>query len=99
MLSVGPYSPRRVFPSSMLGNSNANEAREGYRQFLHSTIQPGSQIILVSYGISSIPPTWRFRSTNLMAADIASRARAFGVMVTGGMSLERGGWYIWPSGY
>ena len=73
----------------MLGNSNANEAREGYRQFLHSTIQPGSQIILGELRDKLDTPDLAFSFDELMAADIASRARAFGVMVTGGMSLER----------
>ena len=63
--------------------------REGYRQFLHGTIVPVSKLVLGELREKLDTPALAFGFEDLMASDIAARARAFGVMVTGGMDIER----------
>ena len=75
-------------PASMLGG-DANEMREGYRQFLHGTILPVSKLALGELREKLDSPTLALAFDDLMASDIAGRARAFGSLVTGGMNIER----------
>ena len=75
-------------PAAMLGG-DANEMREGYRQFLHGTILPVSKLVLGELREKLDAPTLALGFDDLMASDIAGRARAFGSLVTGGMDLER----------
>ena len=77
-------------PSALLGNAGSSDTREGYRQFLHGTIQPIAKLILGELRYKLDRPDLSLDFDDLMASDIAGRARAFGVMVsTGGMELER----------
>ena len=76
-------------PASLLGNAGSSDTREGYRQFLHGTIQPVAKLILGELRYKLDSPDLSLDFDDLMASDIAGRARAFGVMVTGGMELER----------
>ena len=76
-------------PAALLGGSGASEARESYRQFLHGTVQPVAKLILGELREKLDSPDLNLDFDDLMASDIAGRARAFGVMVTGGMDLER----------
>ena len=75
-------------PSAMLGG-DANEMREGYRQFLHGTILPVSKLVLSELREKLDSPDLSLEFSDLMASDIAGRARAFGSLVTGGMDIER----------
>ena len=75
-------------PAAMLGG-DANEMREGYRQFLHGTILPVSKLALGELREKLDSPSLALAFDDLMASDISGRARAFGTMVTGGMDIER----------
>ena len=75
-------------PAAMLGG-DANEMREGYRQFLHGTILPMSKLALGELREKLDSPMLTLSFDDLMASDIAGRARAFGSLVTGGMDIER----------
>ena len=75
-------------PAAMLGG-DANEQREGYRQFLHGTILPVSKLALGELREKLDSPTLTLAFDDLMASDISGRARAFGSLVTGGMDIER----------
>ena len=75
-------------PAAMLGG-DANEMREGYRQFLHGTILPVSKLVLSELREKLDTPTLTMAFDDLMASDIAGRARGFGSLVTGGMNIER----------
>lgn len=75
-------------PAAMLGG-DANEIREGYHQFLHGTVQPVAKLLLSELREKLDTPDLNLEFDDLMASDIAGRARAFGSLVTGGMEVER----------
>ena len=70
-------------PSSVHGTGGS--ARESYRQFLSSTILPIAKIIVEELGDKLDTPTLALDFTELRAADIAGRARAYGVLINAGM--------------
>ena len=70
-------------PSSIHGTGGS--ARESYRQFLASTIQPIAKIVLAELAVKLDTPTLALDFTELRAADISSRARAFKQLVDAGM--------------
>ena len=74
-------------PVELLAGSNQNAAREAFRRFLHSTLQPLARI--VEPELSKLMGTSiRIDFAGLMASDIQGRARAFGSLVQGGMSID-----------
>ena len=70
-------------PSSIHGTGGS--ARESYRQFLSSTIQPLAKLVVEELADKLDTPTLALDFTELRAADIASRARAFKQLVDAGM--------------
>ena len=70
-------------PSSIHGTGGS--ARESYRQFLSSTIQPLAKLVVEELAAKLDTPTLALDFTELRAADIASRARAYGVLINAGM--------------
>ena len=70
-------------PSSIHGTGGS--ARESYRQFLSSTIQPLAKLVVEELADKLDTPTLAFDFTELRAADIAGRARAYGVLINAGM--------------
>ena len=70
-------------PSSIHGTGGS--ARESYRQFLSSTIQPLAKLVVEELADKLDTPTLALDFTELRAADIASRARAYGVLINAGM--------------
>ena len=66
----------------------SSDTREGYRQFLHGTIQPAAKLILGELRFKLDSPDLNLDFDDLMASDISGRARAFGVLVTAGMDME-----------
>ena len=70
-------------PSSIHGTGGS--ARESYRQFLSSTILPIAKIIVQELAVKLDTPTLALDFTELRAADIAGRARAYGVLINAGM--------------
>ena len=73
-------------PSSIHGTGGS--ARESYRQFLSSTILPLAKLVVEELADKLDTPTLALDFTELRAADIAGRARAYGVLITAGMSSE-----------
>ena len=71
-------------PNTVFGSGGA--AREAYRQFLSSTIGPVAKIALHELSNKLDTPTLALDFTELRAADIAGRARAYGVLINAGMS-------------
>ena len=74
-------------PSSIHGTGGS--ARESYRQFLASTIQPIAKIVLAELAVKLDTPTLALGFTELRAADISSRARAFKQLVDAGMDAAK----------
>ena len=70
-------------PSSVHGTGGS--ARESYRQFLASTIQPLAKLVVEELRVKLDTPTLALDFTELRAADISSRARAYGVLINAGM--------------
>ena len=70
-------------PSSIHGTGGS--ARESYRQFLSSTILPIAKIIIEELSVKLNTPTLALDFTELRAADISGRARAYGVLINAGM--------------
>ena len=70
-------------PSSIHGTGGS--ARESYRQFLASTIQPLAKLVVEELALKLDTPTLVLDFTELRAADIATRARAYGVLIKAGM--------------
>ena len=71
-------------PSSIHGTGGS--ARESYRQFLASTIQPLAKLVVEELAVKLDVPTLALDFTELRAADISGRARAYGVLITAGMA-------------
>ena len=71
-------------PSSIHGTGGS--ARESYRQFLASTILPLAKMVLEELALKLDIPTLALDFSELRAADIATRARAFKQLVDAGMS-------------
>ena len=70
-------------PSSV--HRTGGSARESYRQFLSSTIQPLSKLVLEELADKLDTPTLAFDFSEMRAADISSRARAWSQLVNAGM--------------
>lgn len=73
---------------AMLGGSDGTFARESYRQWLHSHIQPAAKLVAAELSAKLEVDGLALSFDALGAADIAGRARAFQSMVGGGMSLQ-----------
>ena len=70
-------------PNLVFGSGGS--AREAYRQFLASTITPISKLVVEELADKLDTPTLALDFTELRAADIAGRARAYGVLINAGM--------------
>ena len=73
-------------PSSIHGTGGS--ARESYRQFLSSTIQPLAKLVVEELAVKLDTPTLALDFTELRAADISSRARAYKQLVDAGMGRD-----------
>ena len=74
-------------PVELLQGSNQNAAREGFRRFLHSTVQPLARLVEPELS-KLVGSNVTLDFSGLMASDIQGRARAFGSLVQGGMEIE-----------
>ena len=74
-------------PSSIHGTGGS--ARESYRQFLSSTIQPLAKLVIEELAVKLDTPTLSLDFTELRAADISGRARAYGVLINAGMPAAK----------
>ena len=71
-------------PNTVFGTGGA--AREAYRQFLSSTIGPIAKLAVHELSTKLDTPKLALDFTELRAADIAGRARAYGVLINAGMA-------------
>ena len=69
-------------------HSSAAASREGYRQFLQGTIAPLSKLVAEELSDKLDVPGLAFDFRELRAADVASRARAYGVLIGAGMGEQ-----------
>ena len=74
-------------PSSIHGTGGS--ARESYRQFLASTIQPLAKLVAEELADKLDTPTLALTFEDLRAADIASRSRAYKQLVDAGMDAAK----------
>ena len=74
-------------PSSIHGTGGS--ARESYRQFLSSTIQPLAKLVVEELADKLDTPTLSLDFTELRAADISSRARAYKQLTDAGMDAAK----------
>lgn len=74
-------------PSGMLGNSDGTHLRESYRQWLTSGVLPMARLIESELTLK-LECEISLDFSTLAAADIASRARAFGVLASNGIDPE-----------
>ena len=70
-------------PSALHGSGTS--AREAYRQMLQGTIVPLAKLVVEELAAKLDTPTLAFDFRELRAADIAGRARAYGVLINAGM--------------
>lgn len=75
-------------PQGLYAASDGTSAREGLRQFLHTTIQPLAVLIQTELR-EKIDPSITLDFEALMAADIQGRARAFQSLMGGGMEITK----------
>ena len=75
-------------PPSLLDSNSATAAREGWRQFLHATISPVARLVAAECS-AKFAREVRFSFDDLMASDIASRARAYKGLLDAGMDASR----------
>ena len=68
--------------------TTATSRREGWRQFLHGSVQPLAEIVTVEFR-AKLHPQATLSFENLFASDIQGRARAFQSLAAGGMQIEQ----------
>ena len=71
-------------PSSIHGTGGS--ARESYRQFLASTIQPLAKMVIEELAVKLDTPSLALDFSELRAADISTRARAYKQLIDRGMA-------------
>ena len=76
-------------PIVLVASSEGTGAREAFRRFLHSTIQPVGLIVAAELAAKLDTAGLALSFDRLMASDLSGRARAFQSMVGGGMALDR----------
>ena len=69
--------------------SSGTDAREGWRRFLHGSVQPVAQLIAEELGEKLDVPGLSITFDSLMASDLSGRARAFQSLVNGGMDVSK----------
>ena len=74
-------------PSSIHGTGGS--ARESYRQFLASTIQPLAKLVVEELSVKLMVPPLALGFPELRAADIAGRARAYKQLIEAGMDAAK----------
>ena len=75
-------------PQSIIAAGEGTSAREGWRHFLHGSLQPLGELIAEEIS-RKLETESSFSFDRLFASDISGRARAFQSLVGGGMEKER----------
>ena len=76
-------------PSALVAIAPGTAAREAFRRFLHVTVAPLLNVVAAECRAKLNVDDLEFDTTDLHAADIAGRARAFQSLVGGGMELDQ----------
>ena len=74
-------------PAVLLLGGDGASYREGYRQFLTMGVNPMAEVVAEELS-AKLGANVQFSFRRLAAADIASRARAMGVMVSAGLPID-----------
>ena len=82
------YAACGVPPILFAGDGAAAGLREAYREFLHATIAPLGRIVAAELSVK-LEADIRLDWTELRAADISGRARAFQSLIGGGMDVAK----------
>ena len=72
-------------PELAYGGGQAAALREAYRQFVHLSVAPVGKAVAAELALKLDTPGLAFDWSGLMAADVASKARAFQALTGGGM--------------
>ena len=75
-------------PSLLSSDSGDSGQREGFRRFLHTTLQPLARIVQAELS-EKLDGDVKLDLSATFASDLSGRSRAFASMVNGGMSLEK----------
>ena len=75
-------------PELAYGGGQAAALREAYRQFVHLSVAPIGRAVAAELALKLDTPGLAFDWSGLMAADVASKARAFQALTGGGMNTK-----------
>ena len=75
-------------PIELATSAEGSSTREGWRRFLHGTVDPLGRVVLAEIR-RKLGGSPALNFDRLMASDLSGRARAFASMVNGGMAIER----------
>ena len=78
-------------PVTILSVSDGTAKREDFRRYLHLTLEPVGRIVADQIGDALEVDDLHFDFSGIGAADIASKARAWGTLTKGGVSPEDAG--------
>ena len=76
-------------PELAYGGGQAAALREAYRQFVHLSVAPVGKAVAAELALKLDTPGLSFDWSGLMAADIASKARAFQALAGAGMNAGK----------
>ena len=75
-------------PSLFVANSDGTSQRESFRRFLHSSLGPMARLMEHELRVKLDAPDLTLDLSEINAADIAGKARAYGAFIKAGMSAE-----------
>ena len=75
-------------PALVAARATGTGAREAYRQVLHGLIKPLGDLVVEELQ-AKLDPAAAMDFSSLRAGDITSTSRAFGSLVTAGLSTEQ----------
>ena len=75
-------------PELAYGGGQAAALREAYRQFVHLSVAPIGRAVAAELALKLEVPGLAFDWSGLMAADVASKARAFQALTGAGMNTK-----------
>ena len=78
-------------PVTIMSTSDGTAKKEDFRRFLHLTLQPIGKILADQIGAALGVQDLAFDFTDIGAADIAAKARAYGTLIKGGVTPEDAG--------
>ena len=75
-------------PELAYGGGQTAALREAYRQFVHLSVAPIGRAVAAELALKLETPGLAFDWSGLMAADVASKARAFQALAGAGMNTK-----------